>query len=140
MRNALLALVAVAALTGCGSDQQPGSDLPEKTARMTSLTIAVLSDEGAEPNVMELTCDPAGGDHPNPGAACAKLAETGGAAAFEPTPDDQACTMNFGGPQTATITGVYQGADVDASFSRENGCEIDRWDALGAEVFDVPLQ
>ena len=88
---------------------------------------------------MTLTCDPAGGDHPNAEAACAKLAEAG-AQIFEPVPADQACTMIFGGPQTATITGTFQGENVDASFSRANGCEIDRWDALGTEVFDVPLQ
>lgn len=103
------------------------------------MTITVVTDEGAAPNVLDLRCDPVGGDHPNAEAACAALVEAGGEVAFEPTPGDQVCTEIFGGPQTATITGTYRGADVDATFSRENGCEIDRWDALGTEVFDVPM-
>jgi hypothetical protein len=37
-----------------------------------------------------------------------------------------ACTQIYGGDQLATITG----AGVQASFSRANGCEIARWDAL----------
>ena len=35
---------------------------------------------------------------------------------------------------------TLDGEELDASFSRENGCEIARWDALGTEVFDIPLQ
>ena len=135
MRRTLLALVAAATLVGCGDGQ---SGLPEETAPTTTLTISVVADRGADATVMKLTCDPAGGDHPNAEAACAKLAEAG-AAIFEPVPTDRACTMIFGGPQTATITGTYQGEKVDAAFSRTNGCELDRWDTLGTEVFDVPM-
>jgi hypothetical protein len=136
----MLAVLATAALSACGSGEEAGTATPPVTEQGTVLTISVVADEGAAPNVMELTCDPAGGDHPNAEAACTKLAAADGQAAFKPTPEDQACSMIFGGPQTATIAGTYQGADVNATFSRENGCEINRWDALGTEVFDVPLQ
>jgi len=48
--------------------------------------------------------------------------------------------MIYGGPQTATIVGVLDGTRIDAAFSRQNGCEIARWDALGPDVFGVPVQ
>ena len=38
-----------------------------------------------------------------------------------------ACTQQFGGPETATVTGTFRGEKVNARFSRENGCEISRW-------------
>lgn len=120
------------ALGGCGDDeQQPGTS--------TDLTISVTADEGATPVEMSLECDPPGGDHPQPAEACKKI-KSAGLNVFQPVPKDQACTMIFGGPQTATITGSYKGAYVDATFSRGNGCEIDRWEKLGTTVFDVPLQ
>nr|WP_256435421.1 SSI family serine proteinase inhibitor [Aeromicrobium sp. CFBP 8757] len=103
------------------------------------MTIEVVSGEGAAPKTYRLTCDPAGGDHPQPEQACDAIAAAG-ASVFEPVAADQSCTMVFGGPQTATVTGTYEGADVDASFSRQDGCEIDRWEKLGTTVFDLPLQ
>lgn len=117
---------------------EPSDDGTSATSG-TSLTIVVTAAEGAEPSTYELTCDPAGGDHPQPEQACAAIA-TAGAKVFDPVPSDQMCTMIYGGPQTATIKGTYDGADVDASFSRQNGCEVDRWEKLGTTVFNIPLQ
>jgi hypothetical protein len=48
---------------------------------------------------------------------------------FEPVPGNQACTQQYGGPETATVKGTVNGENVDAKFSRMNGCEITRWDA-----------
>jgi hypothetical protein len=132
VRRALLVASAVAALAACGGAEPAGT--------ATELTITVVPDEGAQANVMTLTCDPPGGDHPDAEAACDSIEQAGGADAFRPFSDEAACTMIYGGPQTAAITGTYRGDDVDAEFSRRNGCEISRWDALGTEVFDVPLQ
>lgn len=140
--------MALAALTGCGSGDgsDGGSDAAGGGAgtgsaddAATSLTIVVTLDEGVEPKTYTLTCDPAGGDHPQPEQACDAIAAAG-AEVFDPVGADQACTEIFGGPQVATVTGTYGGSDVDATFSRQNGCEIDRWEKLGATVFAVPLQ
>lgn len=140
MRWLAVALVAVVMLTSCGTDQQKatpsGDGAPETSG--TALVISVVTDSGVEPRTMQLICDPTDGDHPNGDAACASLAAAG-SSIFEPVPDDQACTKIYGGPQTATITGVFEGTEVDASFNRSGGCEIDRWDTLGTEVFDVPM-
>lgn len=132
-----LLLIATVTLVGCRKDE-PTDDVSGSGA-VVDLTITVTTDDDADRTVMTLTCDPDGGDHPNIEAACSRLDEAG-ARIFDPIAADQACTMIYGGPQTATITGTYHGDEVDASFSRQNGCEIDRWDTLGTEVFDVPLQ
>ena len=47
---------------------------------------------------------------------------------FAPTGTQVACTQQFGGPETATVSGTLRGESVDARFSRENGCEISRWE------------
>lgn len=93
------------------------------------LTVEVDDGSGAVTR-WTLTCDPVGGDHPDPEAACAAIAEAGGAGAFAPVPADSMCTQIYGGPQTARVSGTLGGALVAATFSRENGCEIARWDDL----------
>jgi hypothetical protein len=135
-RTILLAVALLATVGACGKDadeNKPGS------GAAVSLTITVTSDEGATPQTYNLTCDPAGGDHPQPKQACAAL-EKAGVEIFDPVPEDQACTMIYGGPQKATVTGVWGGEKVDAAFNRANGCEIDRWEKLGTTFFNVPLQ
>lgn len=138
----LLAFLGACGQSGDESSDDAGGAPPSDGAggaAATSLTIEVRTDEEADPTTMTLTCDPVGGDHPQAQEACDALAAAG-AEVLEPVPDDQPCTMIYGGPQTATVKGTFEGADVDASFSRQDGCELDRWDRLGTTFFDVPLQ
>ena len=51
---------------------------------------------------------------------------------FEEPSGNTACTQQFGGPETATVKGTVNGEPVDARFSRENGCQIARWDEAKA--------
>jgi hypothetical protein len=60
---------------------------------------------------------------------CAWLATTGLDLLTEEVPEAQACTMIYGGPATATVTGSVGDTKVDADFSRQDGCAIARWDA-----------
>lgn len=41
---------------------------------------------------------------------------------------DMMCTMIHGGPDVATVTGNIDGADVDTTFDRVNGCRIAEFD------------
>lgn len=101
------------------------------SARPVPAQLTVTVDDGAGTvTASTLTCQPAGGDHPDTAGACAGIAAAGGAGAFAPADPALACTEIYGGPQTATVTGTVDGTAVDASFSRANGCEIARWDAL----------
>ncbi|KUL41193.1 SSI family serine proteinase inhibitor [Streptomyces regalis] len=80
----------------------------------------------------ELSCHPAGGDHPDADGACAAL-ERGtrwGRDVFAPAPQGGLCTMQYGGPATAHVTGTWAGRPVDARYDRSDGCRIARWDRL----------
>jgi hypothetical protein len=118
MPRALLAavLAVLGLLTACGSDE------PEAGPAI-SLTFSVRHDQDAEARSATLACP---GRTPHDRDACAAL-EVVAPKVFEPVPVDQACTMIFGGPETATVTGTFAEDEVDASFSRANGCEIVRW-------------
>ena len=124
VRRTLVTLVAAAALAaaGCGEDdEQPASPAPQ--AALADLSVSVDPDgSGAEKaRTAEVTCE-AAGDSEVCGAVAKLTADN-----FAPTGSDVACTQQFGGPETATVTGTLHGEKVDASFSRENGCEISRW-------------
>ena len=130
---ATLSLCAVLALSACGSDSSDGTVTPQDAPAAGSpdgpaadLTIEVTD---GQTTTWQLTCDPAGGDHPDTEAACAAL-ESNGDTAIPTTPTDSVCTQIFGGEQTAVVTGTWQGEAVKATFSRQDGCEISRWDAL----------
>lgn len=95
----------------------------------TALRVDVDLTGDGDVTTWELTCDPAGGTHPDPDAACAAV-RVAWPEAFEPVGPDVACTEVYGGPQTARVLGTVDGAPVDAAFSRTNGCEIGRWNAV----------
>ena len=125
-------LLALALLGACGEPtvvvapggQTTGTGVP------ADLSITVGDGSGAT-STLTLTCLPAGGNHPDPDAACTALAAAW-PEQFEPPATDVACTEIYGGPETATVTGTIDGRPVNASFSRTNGCQIHRWDALSA--------
>ena len=80
---------------------------------------------------LRLTCDPPGGDVPDPARLCAALAAR--TDPFAAPRGDEACTEIYGGPEEAQVTGTYRGTPVDARFDRTNGCAIERWsDVVGA--------
>ncbi len=79
---------------------------------------------------MALTCDPAGGTHPQAEEACAALASD--PEALEPVPTESACTLIYGGPEQADVVGTLDGEEISATFNRSGGCEIDRWDRMAA--------
>jgi hypothetical protein len=134
------AVVLLFGLVGCRSGIPESTPSPEAAGSPSStptpsptplgptaeLTIVVDLGQGGADTTWRLTCDPAGGNHPDPVGACQAL-EVNGAAALPPVAKDQACTMIYGGPERATVTGTWNGQKVSAAFSRTNGCEINRW-------------
>ncbi len=121
MRARALLLIPVLLVGGCADSER---------ASATQLTITVVADTGAAPQVWQLQCDPVGGDHPDPPGACAFLADQQSARAdpFAPVPAGSLCTQQFNGPATATVEGEWDGAPVSASFKLTDGCEIRRWE------------
>jgi hypothetical protein len=136
----LLALLAL--LTACASDD--GSTAADGTSESgadsgaaggisraeNDLVIDVDLGDGSQAQSWTLTCaGSADGSHPDAAAACAHL--QGLEEPFAPLPEDVMCTEQFGGPQTAHVTGVWGGEPVDLELSRTDGCRIAQWDALG---------
>jgi Subtilisin inhibitor-like len=116
-------LVALVLLTGCGSNADNGAG--SETPRYDITVVYWPNGQDGDSAEATLQCFPHGGTHPDPDGACAALDDNGDA--LEPVSGDVACTEIYGGDQVATITG-----SVEASFSRANGCEIDRWGRLSA--------
>ncbi|WP_312881713.1 SSI family serine proteinase inhibitor [Actinomadura alba] len=113
---------------------------PSPAQPTTDLTIQVTAPKAsadAPTRKWTLTCDPAQGTHPDPTAACAALGKAPDP--FTPVSKEQVCTMIFGGPEEATVTGTWKGKRVAAKFNRKNGCEVSRWNGL-APVFGKPAQ
>ncbi|WP_234352859.1 SSI family serine proteinase inhibitor [Streptomyces sp. NRRL B-1140] len=96
------------------------------------LTVTVRNAGGGSDGTFELYCDPDGGSHPDPGGACAALRRDTrwGQDVFASAPEGGFCTMQYGGPATAHVTGTWAGRPVDATYDRRDGCQISRWDRL----------
>jgi hypothetical protein len=132
----LLPLVLVAACGG-SSDAGPGAGtddaLVPTAGAVGDLVVEQDAGDGSPPQRWTLVCGEAaaeaGGDHPDAEAACAHL--LGLEDPFRPLDDDLMCTQQYGGPQTAVVTGTWRGEPVDLSLSRVDGCRIDQWDGLG---------
>lgn len=94
------------------------------------LRIALDRGDGSAPQELTLVCDAAAsGTHPSPQQACEQLERLG--SPFEPLPDGVVCTEQYGGPQSARVTGSWQGQPVDLRLSRIDGCRAAQWDRLG---------
>ena len=122
----LLVLVIITAAGGVyaltrGEDAVPAN----------SIAIAVRTDKDAAPAIRNIDCDD---------ADMADLCHALTPSLLKPVPKDQVCTMIYGGPETATITGTMRGSAVKAEFSRTNGCEIDRWKRLAEALESLAIE
>ncbi|MFF4080591.1 SSI family serine proteinase inhibitor [Streptomyces sp. NPDC087218] len=108
----------------------PGLEGEDGPTRLT-ITVSDSGDPAAE-GTFELRCEPAGGTHPVAGRACGRLEELAdeGENPFAPVPENAPCTMQYGGPATAHVTGTWDGRHIDTVFTRADGCEISRWNNL----------
>jgi hypothetical protein len=96
------------------------------------LRVTVRNAGGGADGTFELYCHPGGGSHPDPHRACAAAERNTrwGKDPFAPVPEGSVCTMQYGGPATAHVTGTWAGRRVDATYDRRDGCQIARWDRL----------
>lgn len=116
-----LALAATAlgvlAAAPAGADPADGRDDPANPPR----TVLWLSAGGRS---AALTCEPAGGTHPDPVAACRDLAIAGGD--FANLPGDPligACPMVYD-PVTASAVGLWRGEPVEFRATYSNACVL----------------
>ena len=132
-RSILIAAVCAAALSACGSVHATGgSAAGAKPASKVALVIQVAGKPGAAAHRWTLRCDPVGGTHPNPAAACHALMHA--KRPFAPLPKNQMCPMIVAGPETAHISGTWFGRHIDTNFN-QTGCGNLRWNKIG-QVFN----
>ena len=116
--------VGAIAWQGCGGGADGGGGAAGEPGTGV-LQITYIPEPGRTPRTATLTC-PA--DTSDGRAACEQI--EGLSAAFDPVPDDVACTEIYGGPEQILIRGQWAGESVETTLTRINGCEIDRYASL----------
>jgi hypothetical protein len=129
---ALLCLTACAARPGgTGSDGgAAGHPATGGIGPADDLTVEMDPGDGSAVQRWTLVCGGAvEGTHPAAQDACDHL--RGMHDPFAPIPDDMMCTEQYDGPQTAHVTGRWDGEPVDLRLARNDGCRIAQWNGLG---------
>ena len=117
---------------GCGRSTHVGAAGPRVV-----LQVEVRPTAGGPPQTAGLTCD--GADRGTgflaaagaAMAACASVDDHGGAALLrDPHPVGQVCSMIYGGPETAVVTGTIDGQTIAAHLNRADGCGTAAWATL----------
>jgi hypothetical protein len=124
---ALTALITLL-LAGCGGGSGGGGDAA------IDLKLTLWPDgEAGDSITWTLRCEPTGGDHPDPEAACAAL--TAVQDPFGPVaPPDRCGEIPGGEDDIAVLAGDFRGRAVRSRFTRESPCVAGRWDRI-APVF-----
>ena len=150
--SALAVLAAVALIAGCGGDD--AADTTTTAGATTSsggqgiaapfaeLTIEIGTAEAPAQATATLQCGEGVtgtgflADQDAAAAACHAISSNQEVKdlLLGRTPEPEACTEIYGGPDVAHITGILEGEEVDATIDRTNGCGIFRWDLLVALV------
>lgn len=104
--------------------------LPRPGFAWTGDRLTVAYDDGSgKPAVRTLACGAgAAAATRDVRDACARLEAVGGPVG--PVPEGQMCSMVYGGPQTAHVTGRWHGRPVDETYRRTDGCEVARWNRM----------
>ncbi|MFH9858628.1 SSI family serine proteinase inhibitor [Streptomyces sp. NPDC017202] len=125
---------SVTAHAGSGPARPPLAPPPvrdeDRPASGDHLTVTVRGADGGADGTFTVRCRPDRGTHPDVSGACAAVDRNTrwGRDPFAPVPEGSVCTMRYGGPATAHVTGRWAGRPVDTTFERGNGCQIERWD------------
>jgi hypothetical protein len=133
LRVVLGLLLAVAALNGCGDeDDEPAAPRTSSTPS-APVELSIRYDDGAagNPRTASLSCGGGGApravgflDGKAPASELCAAARSLRALLTTPPDKDRMCTQIYGGPETAHVTGAIDGRKVDRRFTRTNGCEI----------------
>jgi len=124
------ALLALAFLAGCGGGTGDGGNAKIDL----KLTLWPTGTNG-DSITWTLRCEPTGGDHPDPAAACAALT-----AVKDPfgklKPPPRCKEIPGSSPEVALLEGDFRGRKVRSMFDRFSACVAGRWDRI-APVFDT---
>lgn len=126
-----------AVLTGCGDDEESGSQTASTPRGEIELSIR-FEDGAGNTKTATLTCrrdlQRAGGylrDAAPASELCTAVRSIKELLTTQPD-RPRVCTQIYGGPETARVTGTIDGVEVDRRFARTNGCEIADYRRAGA--------
>lgn len=127
MRRAALALILCGAALAAGCGEEESEPLGADQAFPVDLTLTLDPDgKGGEPaREQSVACD-------DP-EQCFDIEVSD----FDPVPPGTACTEIYGGPDVLQVEGHIGDQDVKGTFTRENGCEIDRFDRFTPALEEV---
>ncbi|APU17247.1 MULTISPECIES: SSI family serine proteinase inhibitor [Actinoalloteichus] len=119
---------AASVLTGA-TDPSGGAPAADTTDAQipTTLTLTISQDplaadqDATGRRSAVLTCDPDGGNHPDPATACSDLKLVGDR--FEGIANQEICTMIYQ-PHTVTATGTVEGKPVAIERTYSNKCVL----------------
>lgn len=117
--------VLVASPVEAKPDDMQAVGLVQDTPDGPTGELYIRVDDGEEVTSQFLGCT---GDPEEDPAACALLDERDDA--FQEVAEDTVCTDTSYGPETASISGRWDGESVDTELSREGSCEEVRWQRL----------
>jgi hypothetical protein len=105
--------------------ERPVTKVRPIASRVRTLIVTVASGERAQPpdRYGVLNCEPVGGSHPSPAAACAALGKVQGDPARLRENPDMACPMVFS-PITVTANGIWDGKYLSYQRTYGNDCQM----------------
>jgi Subtilisin inhibitor-like len=128
--TALCAVLATACGTAAAGNSAASGTKAAPAAKI-SLHVTVTS-RGSKPQRWTLRCDPPGGTHPNPAAACrVLLGKSVKNSLFLPLKRGVMCPMILASTKRATITGSWFGKRLH-TILYDGGCDLGRWTKIGA--------
>jgi hypothetical protein len=133
--GAMVAACGLAA-AACGSAAAPsaggGSPASTTSAAKVSLTIVQTGGSDSTAKRWTLRCEPAGGNVPDPVAACSKLLQH--RTIFTPSPRHVMCPMIMADARGYIVYGTFLGQKVHQTIV-DGGCSLTRWSELN-QVFN----
>ncbi|WP_424185946.1 SSI family serine proteinase inhibitor [Actinokineospora sp. G85] len=109
--------LAVLAATAAGPATPPVAGHTDDVTRL----VLVVSDHQDGLRTTTLRCEPPGGDHPQPQAACAALDAVGGDITQLSSSGDTICTLQYA-PVRVSAYGYWRGHEVSVSHEYGNPC------------------
>jgi hypothetical protein len=136
VRTAIAAACALTLLAACGDGDDEGDAGGGGATPLAADLNVIVRPDGPDGPVRErrIECERLGPGSED--AVCRRLAGLT-PARLAPVPRLTACTSIYGGPAVGRVTGTIRGEPVDARFSREDGCQINRWDR-NADLLGAP--
>jgi len=114
MRLLAALLLCALALAACGDDGEREAAAPADDTRLQ----VEVTGLGAEPTEMQLVCN---------GRCDIEQLRSAIAGVQD---EERACTLQYGGPEKAHVTGTVEGREVDVTIDRADGCGIAAYEAL----------